>query len=194
MWLDDKSKVVSANSPITRSTANTFICILPDKTTTPLLQLEARPRSRSDGYLYSELGSSKGICQPPVVPDLSVPESNKTTTCKSAVSDTALAIPALIPSHSWDVRDYPRQLPHHQNIILTPTNQEFTMKKGVPMLVTWPVSGIPLHHKEFLHKLQSCSMHHGEAKPTVVTTGCSQNGLAGVHKGVEIPLLDLYKM
>ena len=58
------------------------------------------------------------------------------------------------------------------------------MKQGVPMLVAWPVSGIPLLLKEFLHKLQNCSSHHGEGnlKPAVVTTHYFQNGLAGVSK------------
>ena len=65
------------------------------------------------------------------------------------------------------------------------------MKQGVPTLVAWPVSGSPLHHKEFLRKLQSYSSHHGEAKRTVVTTHYFQNGLVGVSKGIKIPLLDL---
>ena len=47
------------------------------------------------------------------------------------------------------VEDYPRQLPQTKDIIQNPTNQEFIMKQGVPILVTWPISGIPLHHEEF---------------------------------------------
>lgn len=65
------------------------------------------------------------------------------------------------------------------------------MKQGVPKQVTWPISGIPLHHEEFLHKLQSYSSHYGEATPTVATTCRYQNGLAGVSEGIQIPLLDL---
>ena len=98
--LDDKFKGVSANSPIAKPTTNRPVCILPDKTTASLLQLEARPRSRGDRYFYSELGPSKGICQPPMVSDFSVSEPNKTTTCKSTASNIALAIPALVPSNS----------------------------------------------------------------------------------------------
>ena len=54
------------------------------------------------------------------------------------------------------------------------TNQEFIIKQGVPILVAWPISGIPLHHEEFLCKLQSCSFDHGSPKPTAVTTHCFQ--------------------
>ena len=34
----------------------------------------------------------------------------------------------------------------------------------------------PLLHEEFLHKLQTCSCHHGETKPTPTTTHYLQNG------------------
>ena len=60
------------------------------------------------------------------------------------------------------------------------------MKQGVPVVV----AGIPLHHEELLHKLQSYSSHHGKAKPTN-TTHYFQNRLVGVSKGIEIPLLNL---
>jgi len=89
------------------------------------------------------------------------------------------------------LEDYPRQLPHTSDIILNSNNQEFIMKQGVSTLVIWPISGIPLHHEEFLHKLWNYSSHHGETKPTAATTHYLQNGLTGMSKGVEIPLLDL---
>ena len=108
-----------------------------------------------------------------------------------------LLVTPLWPYQPWYpiilrmLEDYPRQLPQIQDIILNPTNQEFIMKQGVPTLVAWPVSGSPLHHEEFLRRLQSYSSHHGEAKRTVVTTHYFQNGLVGVSEGIEIPLLDL---
>jgi len=40
------------------------------------------------------------------------------------------------------------------------------MQQGVPQLVAWPISGNPMHHEEFLHRVQtSCSLR-GETKPT----------------------------
>ena len=108
-----------------------------------------------------------------------------------------LLVTPLWPYQPWFpvilrmVEDYPRQLPQTKGIIQNPTNQEFIMKQGVPILVAWPISGIPVHHEDFLRKLQSCSSHHGAPKPTAVTTHCFQNGLVGVSRGIEIPLLDL---
>jgi len=89
------------------------------------------------------------------------------------------------------LEDHPRQLPRIPDLILNPTNQEFIMKQVVPNLVAWPISGNPSLHEEYLHKLQTCCSPHGETKPTVATTHSFQNGLAGVSKGIEIPLLDL---
>ena len=84
------------------------------------------------------------------------------------------------------LEDYPYQLPYIQDIILNFKNQKIIIKQGVPKLVAWPVPRIPLHHEEFLHKLQSYSSHHGEAKPIVVITDYFHNGLVGMNKEIEI--------
>jgi len=67
------------------------------------------------------------------------------------------------------------------------------MNQGVPMLVAWPIFRNPLHHKEFLHKLQTFSWHPGGLRQNQTTTRCLQSGLAGVNQGIQIPLLDLYR-
>ena len=101
--LDDKSKNFPATSTVSRTITNRSFCISPDKTATPLLQLEAGSRSRSDRCLYPELGPSKGVRKPSVVSDFSVSEPDKTTTGQSTVSDTTLAIPTLVSNHPQDV-------------------------------------------------------------------------------------------
>ena len=101
--LDDKSKNFPENSIVSRTITNRSLCISPDKTATPLLQLEARSRSRSNRCLYPELGPSKGVCKPSVVSDSSVSEPNKTTTGQSTVSDTTLAISTLVSDYPQDV-------------------------------------------------------------------------------------------
>ena len=89
------------------------------------------------------------------------------------------------------LQDYPRQLPPQEDLILSPSNQEFIMQQGTPTLVAWPISGNPSLHKEFLHRLQNYSSLHGATKPTLATTLYLQNGQIGVNNGIEIPLLDL---
>ena len=75
-------------------------------------------------------------------------------------------ITPLWPCQSWFpvllgmLQDYPRRLPSHHDLILNPSSQ-FIMQQGTPTLVAWPISGNPSFHVEFLHRLQTCSSHHG---------------------------------
>jgi len=89
------------------------------------------------------------------------------------------------------LEDYPRILPTREDLVILPTGQEFIMNQGVPELVAWPISGNPLHHEEFLQTLQLSSSHLGDQKHSQTTTPCFRNGLAGVYRGIEIPLRDL---
>ena len=65
------------------------------------------------------------------------------------------------------------------------------MQQGIPQLVAWPISDNPSHHEAFLQRLQTSCLHHGETKPTPTMVPPFPNGLAGVNRGVEIPLWDL---
>jgi len=47
-----------------------------------------------------------------------------------------------------------------------PLGQEFLMHQGTPRLITWPISGNPLHQKDFLQRLQASYLPHGGQKPT----------------------------
>ena len=89
------------------------------------------------------------------------------------------------------LEDCPRMLPKQDDLVILPTEQEFIMSQGVPALVAWPISGNPSHHEEFLQKLQTSSWHHGDPKLSQATIPCLLNGLAGVCRGIEIPLWDL---
>lgn len=51
--------------------------------------------------------------------------------------------------------------------------------------------GNPILHKEFLHRLHTSCLHHGETNPTPNMVPLFLDGLAGVNRGVEILLLDL---
>ena len=40
------------------------------------------------------------------------------------------------------------------------------MKQVVPQLIAWPISGNPIHHRDFLLRLQALCSHHGEIRLT----------------------------
>ena len=92
------------------------------------------------------------------------------------------------------LEDYPRILPAVEDLVILPTGQDFIMNQGVLELVAWPVSGNPSNHEEFLRRLRPSSLHPGDQKHSRTTTPCFRNGLAGVHRGIEIRLKDLWKM
>ena len=49
----------------------------------------------------------------------------------------------------------------------------------------------PLINEEFLQKFLAFSWHPGHKKLSQTIIRCLQNGLAGVHRGIGIPLMDL---
>ena len=58
----------------------------------------------------------------------------------------------------------------------------------MPDIIAWPNSENHSHHEGFLQKLQTPSWRT-KIKPTMIL--CLPNGLIGVNKGIEIPLLVL---
>ena len=92
------------------------------------------------------------------------------------------------------LEDYPRILPAGEDLVILPTGQDFTMNQGVPELVAWLVSGNPSNHEEFLRRLRPSSLYPGDQKHSRTMTPYFRNDLTGVHRGIEIPLKDLWKM
>lgn len=120
--------------------------------------------------------------------------------CLTKVRKQAARIVLITPfwkTQSWFplvlglLEDYPRRIPQQPDLVSMPLGKNFLMQQGVPQLVAWPVSGNPIHHEVFLHKLQTSCLHHGGTKPTPTMVPHSLDGLAGVVRGVEIPLWDL---
>ena len=88
----------------------------------------------------------------------------------------------------------PRLLPATPNLVILPTGQDvFIMKQEVPELVAWPISGNPLHHKEFLQRLKISSCPPGELRPSPTTTPCLPNLWIGVSRGIGILLYWPYR-
>ena len=115
---------------------------------------------------------------------------------KRQVARVVMIIP-LWASQSWYplilemLEDYPRILPAQEDLVMLQAEEDFIMSQRVPTLVAWPISGDPIHHKEFLQKLENFSLHPGDLRLDQTTIHCLQSGLAGVDQGIEIPLLDL---
>ena len=100
-----------------------------------------------------------------MVSDFSEPESNKTTTWKYAVSDTTLAILAL---HPWDVGGLSLATSSHPGHYPEPYQSgAHNEARGPNASHMAYLSGIPLHHEEFL---QSYSSHYGKTKLTVASS------------------------
>ena len=78
------------------------ICIPTDEATTELLQ--TRSGSNCDGCLQPGLGSDEGICQPPMVLDSTLPESDKETNCKSGDNHPTVGIATMVPDNSGNAR------------------------------------------------------------------------------------------
>ena len=85
------------------------------------------------------------------------------------------------------LEDFPRILSAQDNLVLLQTEQAFIMNQGVGMAHIQE----SLHQEEFLQRLQISYYHPGDQKLSQITTHCLQNGLAGVHKGIGIPLQGL---
>ena len=76
--LDAEPPDLTANPSADGSSTDRPICISINQATAKFLQLETRPGSNCNGCIQPELGSDKGIHQPPMVLDCTVSKSDKT--------------------------------------------------------------------------------------------------------------------
>ena len=100
------------------------------------------------------------------------------------VEDSALV---SSPSTSPD-RDSTSYSNSQENIVISPTQQEFIMPAGVPQLVVWPLSGISGDQEVFQKKLQDFWHPPGGTRQNQHMSLYSNGGIAGVRNGTKIPL------
>jgi len=118
----------------------------------------------------------------------SVPLQGENAISMSSVDNPLMENPVVVSNSTGA----PGGLPSvSANPVVMPAGQEFLIKQGVPQLITWPISGNPIHHRDFLQKLQALCSPHGEIKPIPTIIPPLLNGLAGVTNGVEISFQDL---
>ena len=132
MRLDDQPQNIPA---ITRSIRDRPVCISPNQATTQILQLATRPGAEATDAFLQNWTPMKGFANPPWCLILR---------CLSQIKQQQariLLITPLWPCQPWFLvvlgmlQDYPRQLPPQQDLILSPSNQEFIMQQGTPTLV-----------------------------------------------------------
>ena len=99
----------------------------------------------------------------------------------------------MVPSPSGNAVGIPQVLPRRTDLTLNPTGQEFIMTQ-VPDLVAWPICGIPSSQEDFRKLLLNFYSPPGEPRQHQTTTLHLTNGLAGVSRAIEIPLMALEKI
>ena len=191
LWLDAEPVGIPSYKLSDGFARDGSLCIMPDKATPALLQLKARSRSEGDTCLHAELGSISGVCQPSVVADTPLPDQAEKQTAQVVLITPLWKTQPWYPLLLEFLEDLPQRIPHQPDLVVMPQGQEFLMQQGAPQLVVWPISGNPIHHEDFLHRLQTSRLHHGETKLTPTIGPHSLSGLAGVSRGVEIPFQDL---
>ena len=156
-----------------------------------LLQLEARPGCRGNRCLHTELGRDKGLCQPPMVLDLSLSEPNKEARSQTSNGGTTMALPTMVSSTSPNVGRSSSSTPSNSRSCPESHHPGVHNESGSANLGRMAHLGNPTLHEEYLLGVQTCCSPHGGAKPTAAIIHNLQSRLAGVSKGVEIPLLNL---
>ena len=125
------------------------------------------------------------------LPDISMPYQGEKASSTDSINNAVVETQSWFPMVLELLEDYPWKIPQHQDLVLMPVREDFLMQQGVPQLVAWPISGNPMHHEDFLHRLWISCSHHGGTKPIPTMVPPSLDGLAGINKGVEIPFWDL---
>ena len=77
-----------------------FVCESPNQPTRGLYQLEARPGSHPHRRLYDKLGSSTGLCLPPLQSDIQNPDESNNRPNGTNFRCSSLASPALVAGSS----------------------------------------------------------------------------------------------
>ena len=167
--------------PRDRSICNTTL-----SSTTPLLQLETRSPGRSNKCISPGLGSSEGLCQPPLEPHRE--STSKGGVSGGGASDTNssnMAVTAMVSRLLSLLVTHPLRIDPQQAAI-TEDHVDLT-----PPLAVWPISGNTIKIRNFHQRLQTSSYHHGDRRFHNFTTHLARGGSAGALRGNVIQFQDL---
>ena len=74
------------------------VCFKANQTASPFLQLETGFGSRSNRCISKGMVYNSGICQPTMVPDISMPHQGEGTSCKNDPSSSTLEDSVMVSS------------------------------------------------------------------------------------------------
>ena len=143
------------------SMQNKLICVMPNRTTSKVLQLEARPGDREDRFLHPKLVDHQVLYQSSMVPVSSVSVIGKMTDGEDSGNHPTVEFPATVSN-----------LPGPVGGLLMPSSSENRYGNPPNRSETYHEVGSPgasclAHHKEFLQRLQTSSYPFGELRPKV---------------------------
>ena len=87
--------------------------------------------------------------------------------------------------------DYPKYLPHLDNLLEATANADPPSLPIQPNLVAWLISGDPSWTKEFQKKLRTYSPLSGEKAPIRIMTLHGESGNSGASATMYLPFLPL---
>ena len=96
--LDVEPRSVSEDPSEAGATGSGLIRISSDETTSPLLQLEGRPRGNSDRCLHAGLVADSELCQPTMVSNSPLPFQGEDAISTNSADNPLLEDPVLVPN------------------------------------------------------------------------------------------------
>ena len=95
--LETQPSHISTDTGSNGSTGCGPVCVSPDETASPHLQLEARSGGGSNGCLHAGLVDLSRIRQPTMVPDRSMPHQGEKANSSSGINNTTVENPTMVP-------------------------------------------------------------------------------------------------
>ena len=105
--LEIEPRDLQPDQPNLWATRSGLVCIQTDSPTAPLLQLETRPASRSNGCFSAGLETQDWVCQPTLVPYGESSESSDGTGSPDRPSGSSVEGSTLVPSPSKSIVEVP---------------------------------------------------------------------------------------
>ena len=142
MRLDDQPSTVSPDTGTTGPLSGRPVRFSPDSAATQILQLENQSRSGSSGRLYTGLVTTQGFCQPPLVPNPSLPHSGSCPEGQADFVNPVVAISTMVPSGTEHVRGHSSTTPISGGL------HSSTSRTGVPDAPGMPKPGCMAYLRE----------------------------------------------
>lgn len=178
--LETHARNIPANISALGSSRKRPFCLSVNRPTPSLCELEERPRSRSDGCLFSKLGPTQKLCIPAIRTDWALPQTgHPSTSSKSCDSYPGLGNAILVRSAPGAVCG-PTTAPPTSPNLLNREQEQHPLQDLV--LAAWLVSDDSSRQTAFRTKLEPFSCPLGVNPQLPVTTLLGNRGLAAVYK------------